>query len=295
MTKTRKKKEWLFCNEGNFCWTLAVNFHVSRHVLHVLHVLRVLHVLHVLHLLYVLHCVGPSQHTNTFFTLLCSWTCRPPSRRRRRPPSSGATHLHHVMEDGVQHARELMHADRGSIFIVDATKKVMWTEVAENMGHKIIVPLGKGLVGACYKDKKMINVTNAKTDKRFDSSIDKKSGYVTQSVLCVPIMDGDGNVMAVAQMINKMPLGKAFDEDDIHLFDDFSIHISLAMSRVHFRVTHSSSTSGGGPAALLKSKRKRRREEEEEEEESVDEGGGWNVTSFFGGIFQFLKSSGRYT
>ena len=53
----------------------------------------------------------------------------------------------------------------------------------------------------------------------------KKSGYGTQSVLCVPIMDGDGNVMAVAQMINKMPLGKAFDEDDIHLFDDFAIHV----------------------------------------------------------------------
>jgi GAF domain-containing protein len=258
--------------------------------------------------------------------------------RRVTPPPpfflSGATHLHHVLEDGVQHARELMHADRGSIFIVDATKKVMWTEVAENMGHKIIVPLGKGLVGACYNDKKTINVTNAKTDKRFDSSIDKKSGYGTQSVLCVPIMDGDGNVMAVAQMINKMPLGKAFDEDDIHLFDDFAIHISLAMSRVHFRETHSS-TSSVSPPALLKSNRKRRREEEveeveegeeeeeeeetsskrggslaqarrkrskrevveeeeEEEEESVAGGGGWNVTSFFSGWFHYLKNSGRY-
>ena len=74
---------------------------------------------------------------------------------------SRATHLHHLLKDGVQHARELMRADRGTIFVVDEEKQIMWTEIAEKI-DKIVLPLGNGLVGACYNGNKMLNIANAK-------------------------------------------------------------------------------------------------------------------------------------
>jgi serine/threonine protein kinase len=165
---------------------------------------------------------------------------------------SRAKKLHHLLEVGVRHACELMQADRGSIFVVDEKNNVMFTEIAEKLDSVIKIPLGKGLVGTCYNDRSTINVRDTTKDKRFDGSTDKKSGYNTESVLCVPIMDDDGSVMGVAQMINKMPLGNAFDDEDIHLLEDFAIHISLAMSRVHF----------GDNATSVKAKRKRRREDD---------------------------------
>jgi GAF domain-containing protein len=65
------------------------------------------------------------------------------------------------------------------------------------------------------------------------NAVDKRSGYVTESVVCVPITHAGGNVIAVVQMINKKPLGTSFNENDIHLLEDFAIHISLALSRVN--------------------------------------------------------------
>ena len=94
--------------------------------------------------------------------------------------------------------------------------------------------------------------------------------------MCVPIMHEDGRVMAVAQMINKFPLGAAFDEDDVHLFEDFAIHVSLAMSRVHFNdggsggSGGSKSTSTSRRSKSSKAKRKRRRNEGVEESEGED-------------------------
>lgn len=40
-------------------------------------------------------------------------------------------------------------------------------------------------------------------DERFLPEIDKKTGYVTRSILCLPILSHLGNVVGVAEMVNK--------------------------------------------------------------------------------------------
>lgn len=41
-------------------------------------------------------------------------------------------------------------------------------------------------------------------DPRFNPEIDKKTGYTTHSILCMPICNHDGDVVGVAQVINKV-------------------------------------------------------------------------------------------
>ncbi len=41
-------------------------------------------------------------------------------------------------------------------------------------------------------------------DTRFNSAIDKKTGYKTKSILCLPILNELGECVAVAQAINKL-------------------------------------------------------------------------------------------
>ena len=48
----------------------------------------------------------------------------------------------------------------GSLWLIDYEQKQMWTEVSEGI-DRIVIPLGVGLVGACFKEKKMLNVTDA--------------------------------------------------------------------------------------------------------------------------------------
>lgn len=51
-------------------------------------------------------------------------------------------------------------------------------------------------------------------DRRFSDEIDKLTGYKTKSLLCMPIRNSDGEIIGVAQAINKNSNGNLFTEDD---------------------------------------------------------------------------------
>lgn len=53
-------------------------------------------------------------------------------------------------------------------------------------------------------------------DSRFNRYIDQKTGYRTKSVLCMPIKDSFGEVIGVAQIINKIVnrTEQTFDAND---------------------------------------------------------------------------------
>lgn len=51
-------------------------------------------------------------------------------------------------------------------------------------------------------------------DRRFNDEIDKLTGYKTKSLLCMPIRNSDGEIIGVAQAINKTPGGAPFSDDD---------------------------------------------------------------------------------
>lgn len=50
-------------------------------------------------------------------------------------------------------------------------------------------------------------------DERFNCEIDSLTGYRTKALLCMPIKDSGGDVIGVAQVINKMN-GECFSEID---------------------------------------------------------------------------------
>jgi len=50
-------------------------------------------------------------------------------------------------------------------------------------------------------------------DERFNCEIDSLTGYRTKALLCMPIKDSAGDVIGVAQVINKMN-GECFSEID---------------------------------------------------------------------------------
>ncbi len=62
---------------------------------------------------------------------------------------------------------------------------------------------GKGIAGYVAKTGKKVNLTNAYEDSRFDPSWDHKTNYKTKTVLCVPVKDNAGAVIAVIQALNK--------------------------------------------------------------------------------------------
>ena len=86
-----------------------------------------------------------------------------------------------------------------------------------------------------------MNIHDAYEDPRFNPEIDKKTGYTTKSILCMPIVSKDG-VIGVVQMVNRLN-GDHFTNEDESTFRIFAVYCALALhySRIYNMLTHQQS------------------------------------------------------
>lgn len=75
--------------------------------------------------------------------------------------------------------------------------------LAKASGEEIMIPFGVGIAGTVAETKSTVNIRNAYEDPRFNCEIDQKTGYKTKNILSMPICNYEGDVIGVAQIINK--------------------------------------------------------------------------------------------
>ncbi|ACO03551.1 MAG TPA: HD domain-containing protein [Persephonella sp.] len=121
-------------------------------------------------------------------------------------------------------AKEIMEADRCSIFLYDDQKKTLWTIVAHGV-DRIEIDADKGIAGYVFRTGEILNIPDAYKDPRFDRDIDKRTGYRTRTILAVPLFDRKQNIIGVFQVINKLT-NSVFTEEDIELLRHISLYAS---------------------------------------------------------------------
>ena len=119
-------------------------------------------------------------------------------------------------------------ADRGTLYLVDETTGELWSKVAQGSNMvEIRLPIGKGLAGYVAKTGEVVNITDAYKDPRFNPEIDRKSGYTTRNVLCMPMRNKEGKIVGVFQFLNKSE--GSFGPEDESFIDALSVHGSIAI------------------------------------------------------------------
>ncbi|HEX8441930.1 GAF and HD-GYP domain-containing protein [Archangium sp.] len=113
-------------------------------------------------------------------------------------------------------ASKVVEADRCSLFVLDRERNELWSKVAQGSKSEIRLPVGSGIAGQVAHTGEVINLPDAYADERFNRSFDTLSGYRTQSILCVPMRDANGEVTGVIQALNKLS-GLPFDSEDEEL------------------------------------------------------------------------------
>ncbi|CAL8268043.1 unnamed protein product [Lota lota] len=137
----------------------------------------------------------------------------------------------------------MVDADRCSLFLVEgsANKKTLVSKFFDvhagitilpslRNSDEVQVPWGKGIIGYVAEHGEAVNIPDAYQDRRFSDEIDKMTGYKTQSLLCMPIHNSDGEVIGVAQAINKSPGGALFTEDDEKVLQMYLPFCGIAIS-----------------------------------------------------------------
>jgi putative ABC transport system ATP-binding protein len=117
----------------------------------------------------------------------------------------------------------MLECERASLFLVDRDRNELWLRFAQDEGGKPIdfrIPIGSGIVGWVAETGTGVRIEDAYSDPRFHRGIDQAMSFRTRSILCLPIRDRDGQVFAVAQLLNRRD-GQPFDPEDEARFGEF--------------------------------------------------------------------------
>ena len=113
-------------------------------------------------------------------------------------------HLEPLLQKIIDAATLLLEADRGSLFLYDAARGELYSRVAGGATIKEIrFPSNAGIAGECFSAGAPINIPDAYADSRFNPEVDKRTGYKTDNMLCMPITTQHGTRVGVMQTLNK--------------------------------------------------------------------------------------------
>ncbi len=122
----------------------------------------------------------------------------------------------------------ILHADRSTLFLYDEKTHELWSQVALGLENKEIrFPANLGIAGEAFSTGKTINIPDAYSDARFNPEVDKRTGYLTKSMLCMPVLNKSGKSIGVAQVLNKK--GGPFVKADESKLRAFSSQASIAI------------------------------------------------------------------
>ena len=142
---------------------------------------------------------------------------------------------------------ELFKAERMTIYVADIKRNVLISRVKSGEEiQQIVVPIeSSSIAGYCATSGSIVNIKNAydchelrmiNTGLAFDATWDKKTGFHTAQVLCIP-MKFNTALIGVMQLINKKN-DAAFTEADISYASELATSISIAIHNI-FRLTAS--------------------------------------------------------
>ncbi len=145
-----------------------------------------------------------------------------------------------VLRSIVDVVRSLLGAQRGTLYVVDWHGKTLWTTVLDEPSlQEIRIPVGKGVAGYVAQHGEPVVINAPYLDPRFNPEVDKKTGFLTRNMLCVPLKNPRSQEVAgVLQILNK---DGGFVQEDlykIHLLANhmaMTLHKSLEIHRLHRR------------------------------------------------------------
>lgn len=136
--------------------------------------------------------------------------------------------LGRILQKVMSQATKMLNAERSTLFINDEKTNHLFSQVGEGLGAlQIRIPNHKGIAGTVFTSGKSVNIPYAYADLRFSPETDKRTGFFTRSILCVPVVNKKGKTIGVTQVLNKR--GGPFTDEDEFRLRAFTNQISMAL------------------------------------------------------------------
>lgn len=164
---------------------------------------------------------------------------------------------------------ELLGAERTTIYLLDQEKNELWSIVAmddDGVPLEIQMSVGEGIAGQVAQLQEAINIPYDFYDDPRSTKAreqDKKTGYRTYNQLALPLLNEQGELVAVVQFLNKLKQSSTlqdswferldphgFTQNDQELFANFAPSIKLILKS--FRLFYKAAQKQRAASALMK-------------------------------------------
>ena len=133
-----------------------------------------------------------------------------------------------LLQKVMSEATRMLNAERATLFLSDEKTNELFSKVGLGLAAtEIRLPNHLGIAGAVFTSRETINIPYAYADLRFNPTFDKKTGFFTRSILCVPVINKDGKIIGVTQVLNKR--SGPFTAEDESRLKAFTAQVSIAL------------------------------------------------------------------
>lgn len=122
-----------------------------------------------------------------------------------------------------------LRAERATLFLDDATTNELYSRSMTDQGPREIRMLNdRGIAGKVFQTGQGMVVNDAYNHPDFNPEVDETTGFGTRQIVCAPIRTGRGDLIGVAQVLNRHD--GEFDDDDLQLLEAMTTQAALALT-----------------------------------------------------------------
>ncbi|MCC7193782.1 MAG: SpoIIE family protein phosphatase [Phycisphaeraceae bacterium] len=136
--------------------------------------------------------------------------------------------LQTLLQRVIDTAREVLHADRATVFLYDDKTRELFTYVAHGV-KGLRFSIDKGIAGECARTRAIVNVPDCYADPRFNPQFDRDTGYRTRCLITVPLMGLEDELVGVLQLLNSNK--ESFDVGDERMSEALAGQAAVAIQR----------------------------------------------------------------
>ena len=164
--------------------------------------------------------------------------------------------LESLVDVVVDSVYKLVACECCTLYFVDRVKAELWIAVARDKeveGYRI--PIGEGISGKVAATCLPYNTKDCQQDEQWHPNVDGQTGFVSQTMLCVPVFVPGSEAVAVLQVMNRtrpavsdrlssqetlaakvsqlhsMAPPYSFDDHDQHVLSNFGLLVALAVQK----------------------------------------------------------------
>jgi len=127
-------------------------------------------------------------------------------------------------------AKEVTDGEASSLMLYNSESHLLMGDRADDvLKSSVKLKMGEGIAGWVAQNRKAVMVKDAQRDPRFSKRADKQSGFVTRTMLSVPLSHQE-ELLGVLNVLNSREK-PFFETDDLALLESFADLAAVAIAR----------------------------------------------------------------